>query len=390
MADSKKYDGSQWEHSLRKLTTATDTISTLPADLYTDGNNATVGLVGNMSQLGTPTPQNPIQPSECGDRTENLFDGDYENAYLTGTGLYVTPDTTTKSIIVKCEPNTTYTIKQVDYAETRHKWRIAVFDSIPSNNAQGTLLVDDDSLSESTITTLADSAYIVVYYAYPPPLTNAKFMINLGSTALPYQPYGYKLGIKSGSTTTPVYLGWVQSTRIIGKYEFTGDENWVLTSSGYFYSTNAITDYNVLLYNVISIRCSHYEPRANSTSGAFLNNNQTCLYCSPTQTNPREVYIRDNGFSTADDFKTYLAQQYANGTPVTVWYVLANPTTGIVNEPLRKIGNYADSVSVTGIPTTAGGIEFDVDTTLKPSEVDLTYHGWHDASAKECVNGQWE
>ena len=24
--------------------------------------------------------------------------------------------------------------------------------------------------------------------------------------------------------------------------------------------------------------------------------------------------------------------------------------------------------------------QFDVDTTLKPSEVDLTYHGWHEHS----------
>ncbi len=55
MADSKKYNGSTWEHSLRKLTTATDTLTTLPVDVYADGNNATVGLKGNTVQSGTGT-----------------------------------------------------------------------------------------------------------------------------------------------------------------------------------------------------------------------------------------------------------------------------------------------------------------------------------------------
>ena len=55
MADSKKYNGSTWEHSLRKLTTATDTITTLPAVLYTNGTTATVDLKGNTVQNGAGT-----------------------------------------------------------------------------------------------------------------------------------------------------------------------------------------------------------------------------------------------------------------------------------------------------------------------------------------------
>ena len=31
-------------------------------------------ISGNMSQAGTPTPDNPIQPQECGERTAQLFD----------------------------------------------------------------------------------------------------------------------------------------------------------------------------------------------------------------------------------------------------------------------------------------------------------------------------
>jgi hypothetical protein len=83
--------------------------------------------------------------------------------------------------------------------------------------------------------------------------------------------------------------------------------------------------------------------------------------------------------NTLDEFKSYLATQYANGTPVAVWYVLANEETGIVNEPLMKIGDYSDTVSMeqagVQIPTLNGQTVIDVDTTLKPSEVYIKYQG---------------
>lgn len=78
--------------------------------------------------------------------------------------------------------------------------------------------------------------------------------------------------------------------------------------------------------------------------------------------------------NTPEGVKEYLSAQYANGTPVTIWYVLATPTTGIVNEPLSKIGNYVDSISdVISIPTVRGENVFDVDTEVKPSEVYIKY-----------------
>lgn len=40
-----------------------------------------------------------------------------------------------------------------------------------------------------------------------------------------------------------------------------------------------------------------------------------------------KVYLRDNAYSTVDDYKAYLAAQYAAGTPVQIAYKLATPTT---------------------------------------------------------------
>ena len=71
MADSKKYDGSQWEHSLRKLTTATADIE---PTIYTDGTAITSYTIkGNTVQNGTPTPSNPVDVNGVGEKTANLF-----------------------------------------------------------------------------------------------------------------------------------------------------------------------------------------------------------------------------------------------------------------------------------------------------------------------------
>lgn len=263
------YEPYGWLHSIRKLTTATDTLTTLPADVYADGTTATVDLKGNMSQSGTPTPTSPIYPSECGD----LVNGDYV------------------------------------------------------------------------------------------------------------------LPIKSGSTTMPVYLGQVQSTRKIKKLVLTGEESNIYNYQ-YNYGSTVTNGFRITAmlndtYNRAQGICTHYPVKQiASTVTLWLGVNDKTLYF---------VGIADVlGITSVSDFRTWLAQQYANGTPVTVWYVMATETTGIVNEPIRKIGAYADTVSDITIPTITGQDTFDVETTLKPSEVSLTYTGWHDATVKEWDGSQWD
>ena len=85
----------------------------------------------------------------------------------------------------------------------------------------------------------------------------------------------------------------------------------------------------------------------------------------------------DTTITTVDGFKAWLAAQYAAETPVTVWYILAEPETGIVNEPLCKIGDYADELSSTDagatIPTVKGQNTLTVGTELQPSEMTIVY-----------------
>lgn len=191
----------------------------------------------------------------------------------------------------------------------------------------------------------------------------------------------YKIPISSAGQTTPIYLGEVETTRRIKKLVLTGEEE---------YTKN---------YILQSENCLYYARRKDIIPGSI---DKTPIFCNELPTtvsapieiigintnNPfpsiyfnfgAEIMNAQPSGNTAAGLKEYLAAQYAAGTPVTVWYVLAEPETGIVNEPLMRIGDYADTVSMeqagAQIPTVNGSNTLDVLTTVKPSEVYVKYNG---------------
>lgn len=197
----------------------------------------------------------------------------------------------------------------------------------------------------------------------------------------------YKIPILSANITTNVYLGEVETTRKIKKYEFTGQENFF---------TDTSTLYNNTLYFGTRVNFAIFGSNRESLNSHFYtapkgNNPQVLKYeCSgfnPVQSYSDFYYMRINldtiGSPSASEnvavpaFKTWLATQYAAGTPVTVWYVLSTPKTGIVNEPLQKIGDYADTLSMeqagVQIPTLNGTTVIDVDTAVKPESMTIKY-----------------
>ena len=385
------YEPYGWVHSLRKLGTATDTITTLPADLYADGNNATVGLVGNMSQTGTPTPATPIQPQECGERTGNLWNITPEQGGFSSTTGEPTEST---------DSNYTRRIRSASFIALNSGMY-----TISANYDVGVYVYDTNGSyqsSESYTTwnttpfTFQIGANRKIKLIFRNIGSNTQLlindfdnevMLNEGSTPLPYEPYGYKIPILSADTTTNVYLGEVQTTRKIRKLVLTGEEDWNNNFGLSLFCVQGLLN-DAPFVAEISAYSTHfiYNPVQSGLDSA-LSSGEFAL--QKTATPIYNVFLKNTAFTSTNGFKAWLAAQYANGTPVTVWYVLAEPTTVIVNEPLRKIGEYADTVSGITIPTITGKDTFDVQTTLKPSEVDLTYHGWHRTEPKERVNGSW-
>ena len=329
----------------RKYGTETDTITTLPAPIIGDGTALSSWEIdGNMSQTGTPSSSSPIFPSECGERTENLFD-DHNVITISGlgdrygvelpSGTYSVYNATDNIVYYgtnnfgdrqrACEPHSTGTFTLTNTAGTVG----GVFMPLNSDSQGGCTVVEGST---------------------PPDH---------------YIPYGYKLPFQCGNTTTNIYLSepirkWgtyadtAASTGVATRKIFckvlTGEENFsVRTGKEHTFGFAITASENV---NCV---CSHYTNISSSqfdvTNGIFAKNTSF-------------AYISDLDYSNTTDFKAYLRTQYQNGTPVTIWYVLSTPTT--------------ESFTAPSIPTTGTAEQFDVTTTLKPSEVSLTYHGWHE------------
>lgn len=177
--------------------------------------------------------------------------------------------------------------------------------------------------------------------------------------------------ISCAGQTTPVYLGQTPTVRRVKKFVLTGAENWTVW--------NYLTA--VMFYTPVTdgtgnqVFSSHFGTRK---SGSFpiVGN---LVYNGDSNKNMIFRMSDDTTITTVDGFKEWLAAQHANGTPVIVWYILANEGTAIINEPLAKIGDYADELSSTdagvSIPTVKGQNTLTVDTTLQPSEMTITYLG---------------
>lgn len=324
----------------------------------------------------TPSPSSPVPVTGVGDVVVNLW-GSETTINKTDAISYYSYNLPTPL------PVGTYTIScHVDADDGVKSCRCSFRDSSGSGNVKTVQLSANDSRTSVTFE-ITEPVYKV--YLYGDSTTSVRtaadfidIMLNSGSEALLFDSIGkLEVIIESNDEKRHLILDRTQSTRRIKKLVFDGTEEWALNTTAlppnkYFSITN-----NEALSGVMPI-CTHY---TGSNSADWrnipLNAITVSLYSS---SNLRTVINTGETYSTIEDFKTYLAQQYTAGTPVTVWYVLETETTGIVNEPLMKIDDYADSISAS-IPTTDGANTINVPTALQPSSVDVNYHGWHPMSS---------
>ena len=333
-------------------------------------------ISGNTTQNGTPSPDNPLQPQGTGERTGNLFNPNSTRYHMgKATNNRIGSVSSGAMFYIKAEPNTAYTIK----IRTTDSTFVRLYLSnapIVENVGESYNVISESETTINPEVTISNTDYAYLWIqvggAWYTEHGGESIMLNSGSTALPYEPFGVKIPISSANATTPVYLGEVQTTRKIKKWVLTGgdDENWSSTTIGtndYIYRME-LSD---LPKSGVAPICTHY---TGSTATRWVD----IANYGVTTSIINSVAIRHSGLTGVSDWKAYLQQQYANGTPVTVWHILASETTGIVNEPLMKIGDYADTVSKeqagVSIPTNNGSTTVDVDTELKPSEVYIKYH----------------
>lgn len=354
-----------------------------------NGNDITDWTIsGNMVQSATPTPTNPVTPQECGERTENLFDfNKMKDASLQGyrlseTGEIVALNGWTISTYIPCDG-----------------YEFTLFMDRAFGNNPAICMYDENKTFLSGVrysnqkTIILTSSVRVRYIRFS--IANValenEIMLNAGSTAPPYEPYGYKLPLTVNGTTTNIYLS--EPIRKIGDYADTVDSDGVVTRRvkklvltgsasdpvrkignnapyAYYYEPtgiNGLARYLCLCTHVpFSWEYSGETPAiimSGSFDKLFINFGKTTMDAQPSG-------------NTVNGFKEFCAQQYAAGTPVIAWYVLATPTT--------------EQATVPQIPTAQGSNTLDFGTTLKPSrfegEVGKT---WVEQTEKMRVGGEW-
>lgn len=385
----KKYNDSAWQPITPKKLKGIPYTGTLPAILT--GTKAgylhRYKIYGNLEQTGTPTPENPIVPSECGERTENL---------LNFADLIAAPEGRIESynfshlLEITLKPDTTYTMYSNGYgsisgaADTN---RSMYFDGIDSSDcvfANHASTKTTDSTGKLKIGFMSQRTNAQQYIN-----NTAQVWIIEGSTALPYEPYGYKLPLTSAGQSVDIYLGESQSTRQIKKLVLTGEENWLRQSPSHttcinlYVAINNAKSNGMIMSNVVT-----HSGIAGASNDSLVNVGRI----NGAGTNLL-IDMDLSEFETLTAWQTYLRQQYANGTPVTVWYVLATEETGTLNEPLRKIGDYADIIDSTQtsaqIPTSANSTTISwAGSGLAPSEFD-SIQEWVDATTYKRINGEW-
>lgn len=143
----------------------------------------------------------------------------------------------------------------------------------------------------------------------------------------------------------------------IKKLVLDGTESWIYYNSGTF---------GVFYSDIVSVKlntnnylCTHF------TKGNYTTTNNVILF-----TNSGRLHIRNDNISNATDFKSWLAEQYANGTPVIIYYILATPElipcTAEQEEILNSFYTYKGitNVSMSGIGTLKVNYKKDLETII--------------------------
>lgn len=268
-------------------------------------------------------------------------------------------------------PAGTYTFS-VEYLNNTHS--VAYYRFV-SDSANRTLWTPSSTSTTGTITVDKDENFnIWLYQSGGFSASNiGKFQIEAGSTTTPYTPYvaptTYPITWQTQAGT--VYGGTLNVTTGVLTvngvlHTLTGDEDFSLaTSSRRFTKAFATLEWeraNTVLstQNQSNSICSH----ATYLTGATGTATPADYRISTDSSNAQAInfYDTQSEYANAAAFNAYLAAQYANGTPVQLYYDLATPLDPIQLSPTEiktLLGNnsiYTDAGSVS--------VEYVADTKL--------------------------
>jgi len=262
-------------------------------------------IYGNSIQDGTPSPTNPVEVQSVGDKCTNIFDGLLqEGDYDTGTNRISSVN------YIPVKPETNYII-------SRSKVRVYFYDA---NYVQ--LSAIDIA---NTLTTPQNCKYIrCVWFSTTD--TTQVIWINEGEKLLEYEPYTNKYKIPVIVKSTNIFDGLLQE----------GDYNT---------GTNRISSVNYIpvkpnttyIFSRNNERVYFYDGNKNQLSSI-----DTGKYGNTVTTPEDTEYIRCVWFGTTDATQIIWINE---GNNLLEYEPYKNLKIDIfLDEPLRKIGEYADYI----------------------------------------------
>ena len=215
--------------------------------------------------------------------------------------LFPTNGTLQFNIRIKYEDDTEYHYGIIGKNNSNSIWY--TYTITPEKQIKGYSLYDTDSSNKRTI---------------------SKGMIEYGSTATAYEPYqGNTFTTDFGQTVYGGTLDWNRGVLTVewAMITLTGNETWEPYASSGAFLLGILTDAIIPNYTEIpQMVCSHYAAQKRSDIASGTNVGVGIGGATHLIVYPGSNY-------TADTFKSYIATQYAAGTPVQVCYKLATPTT---------------------------------------------------------------
>ena len=300
-------------------------------------------IYGESIQNGIPTPTSPIEIESVGEKTKNLLSsttyGEYNPINLdAGTFFFSVDANTDRQLHLFL-----YDENKVRLGDTTNAQQLQ------SNGRYG---------YEITISSKAK------YYMYAwSGSTNEpiKPMLEEGSTATSYEPYGYKIPITvsngTDTKTTNIYLK--EPLRKIREYadylDLTNKKVVRYVKEDVFTGTETINlDGN-----------NRFQYRFEKTSGDGL-----CNYYKNTNDKSNGIvyliytyaaYFSDTRYNTVEEFKNMLATQYNLGNPVKI--VWRRHDKQIFSE---------ESIDIPELPSLTGNVTYTIGTSIKPSSINYT------------------
>lgn len=374
--------------------------SEIVADNGVDEPIISLGVSGNTVQDGTPEPETPIPIQNANDNgmsvvvhgtnlatAYQIFADRNKYTELEFDGRecirYQCDKATDKVIEGGFKENTQYTLSCEAYATIRTSGSDAAYlyiiyytdgtyNSVYLNTVNTWEYSKFTTKANKTVATISMRSWSYKKDIYVDVNT---FQINEGTEVLPYEPY-FRETIEiptsitlNGKNVSLLFSEYDKLTvdRIANKVKYyeggivhslTGNETTFSTVSGngnnyrvYFSSIGISGDF---VYNVGY--CSHFvkaQWSPLSKQGTYATRNS-------------DIIFRTDGVETLDDFKAFLQEQYANGTPVT--FIIQRQTLvehDITNTDLGQ--------SLLALATRKGTNYFEISSDLAPSQTDLSY-----------------